>query len=275
MKFAICNETYQGWSLEDLCKHAASCGYDGLEVAPFTLADDPTELSVDAAEAMGRTVRDAGLEVVGFHWLLASPPGLHLTSPDQATRERTVEAVKHFVRLCAAMGGTVLVWGSPKQRNVEANDDPDAAFDRARDVLQRICEVAGPAGVTLAMEPLAPEETNFLRSADETARLLDAVDHPACQLHLDAKAMTAETSPIPQIIREHRDRLVHFHANDPNRQGPGFGDLDFVPIATALRDAGYARYVSVEVFDYSPGPERLAEESIRYLKETFGRVGAG
>jgi sugar phosphate isomerase/epimerase len=147
MKFAICNETYQGWTFPDACKHVAASGYEGIEIAPFTLSDDPRELTEAQAKETGKIAREAGLEVVGLHWLLVKPGGMHLTTPDDAVRRRTVEFAQHLARLCAAMGGTIMVWGSPKQRNVEPGERYEDAFARAADALRRVSEVAaGPRG---------------------------------------------------------------------------------------------------------------------------------
>lgn len=274
MKFAICNETYQNEALKAVCDDVAACGYEGLEIAPFTLKDDPSGLTEAEAKNVGDTVRAAGLEVVGLHWLLVKPDGLHLTTPDTAIRERTAAFACHLARLCAAMGGKVMVWGSPKQRNIDNNTTYDDAAKRAADVLRQVADAAGPLGVRIALEPLAPTETNFLQTAAETVRLIEQVNHPAVQLHLDVKAMSSEPTPIPQIIAENRGRTIHFHANDPNKRGPGAGEVDFVPIASALKDSGYDGYVSVEVFDYTPDARTIARESIAYLRQTFAAAGA-
>jgi sugar phosphate isomerase/epimerase len=271
MKFGICNETYQGWDFDAACAHAASAGYDGIEIAPFTLADDPRELSVEAAARYGRVARLAGLDVIGLHWLLVKPVGLHLTTDDADVRKQTVAFAVHLTEVCAAMGGRIMVWGSPKQRNIAAGQKRADAIKHAIGAMQQICEAAGPLGVTIAMEPLGPAETNFLNTAAETIEFIGAVDHPACQLHLDVKAMSTEPTPIPQIISASRQWLRHFHANDPNLRGPGFGEVKFEPIAEALYSAGYDGYVSVEVFDYTPDPQTIATKSIDYLKRTFAR----
>ncbi len=271
MKFAICNETYEDWSLDDTIEHAARVGFEGLELAPFTLAKDPSSLTERDATAIGERVRAGGLEVTGLHWLLLAPAGLHLTTPDDVVRNRTVNFVQHLTRLCAAMGGEVLVWGSPAQRSLADDWEREASTSRAVEAVRSISEVAEQCGVTVAMEPLPPSYTNFLSSAAEGRAFVDAVDHPACRLHLDVNAMSHEQLPIDEIIRASADHLHYFHANDPCLLGPGMGEVDYGPIRDALEEIGYSGWLSVEVFDYEPGPERIARESLSYLRRMFGR----
>jgi len=272
MKFAICNETYQGWSLEDTCRHVAQTGYDGLEIAPFTLEEDPRDISESDAERVGKTVREHGLEVVGLHWLFVKPAWLHLTTDDPLLRKDTLAFGQHLARICAAMQGTVMVWGSPKQRDLQDDWKYEDASARAAEILRGVAEVAHEGGVTIAMEPLGRAETNFLNTAEETVRLIRQVNHPALRLHLDVKAMSDEEKDIPTIIRESQADLAHFHANDPNLRGPGFGEVEFAPIAETLHEVGYEGFVSVEVFDYRPDPETIASQSLKYLREKFTKV---
>lgn len=247
----------------------AKAGYEGVEFAPFTLAEDPRTLTESKARHLGDQVRSFGLSVVGFHWLLAAPDGFHLTTPDAEVRNATTEFAIHLTRLCKAMGGEVLVWGSPKQRSVEPGQSYDDAFARAADVLRIVAESAGNVGVKIALEPLGPNETNFLTTAEETIRLIEQVDHPACRLHLDVKAMASESKPIQQVINDSSKYTIHFHANDPNLRGPGQGDVDFPLVAQALTETGYDGWVSVEVFDYTPDAPTIARQSIDVLRNSF------
>ncbi|MBK1832961.1 sugar phosphate isomerase/epimerase family protein [Roseibacillus ishigakijimensis] len=298
MKFAICNETFQDRPFAQQCEAAARLGYTGLEVAPFTIAEnaDARNLSLAQAAELKQTAQDQGLEIIGLHWLLAKTDhlhdgaGFHLTSPADHLRQATLDYTRHLADLCHALGGKIMVWGSPQQRNLDPDWDREAAMARAADLLRQAATHCAPLGVTIAMEPLGHPETNFLTSAQETATLLELVDHPHCQLHLDVKAMSyeldAETpgSPTPagtkpgremidaymgDIVRAQRNRVAHFHANDPNLLGPGMGEIQHEAVAAALHEINYPGWVSVEVFRYEPSPEEIARQSMDYLRRVY------
>lgn len=272
-KFAICNETFGDWPFDRVCGLAAECGYQGIEIAPFTISDYVTDISTKRRSQLRRQAEKAGVQIIGLHWLLAKTQGFHLTSPDAAVRRKTVGYLGALADFCAELGGNLLIFGSPKQRNLLEGTNRDQGMQHAAEVLRATQPALEKADVTLALEPLSPGATNFLNTASDAVELIELVNSPRCRLILDCNAMYTEPTPIPELIRANRRHLAHFHANDPNRQGPGFGELDFMPIVRALREINFAGWMSVEVFDYSPGPERLARESIRHLKECFAKAG--
>ncbi len=272
MKFAICNETFQDWPFERAFQFARELGYTGIEYAPFTINKNAYDITAAQRAEVRQQAKDAGLEPIGLHWLLAFTEGYYLTSPDDDVRKRTGDYLAELARLCRDLGGNILVLGSPMQRNLLDGIDHDQALKLAADVIQRALPVMEDCDVTLAVEPLGPAEGDFLLTAESGIQLIDLVDSPNCQLHLDVKAMSSEGKPIPEIIRDSADHTVHFHANDANKRGPGMGEIDFVPILQALQDVGYDGWVSVEVFDYEPGVEALATESIEYLKKCAAKL---
>ena len=272
MKFGICNETFAGWTLRDAATFSRACGYTGLELAPFTLAADMRQLSEHECHDIRSTIENAGLEVIGLHWLLAKTTGFHLTSPDREVRLRTSKYLQELARVCRQLGGGCMVFGSPAQRNLLPGISREEGMQYAADVLRATVPALAQYQVVLALEPLGPEEGNFLLTAQDALELRDRVNADEVQLHLDVKAMSTEASAVPTIIRQGAEHLAHFHANDPNRRGPGMGDTDFVPILRTLKDIRYEGWVSVEVFDDSPGPEVLARESIRYLQDCLAQL---
>jgi len=270
MRYAICNETFQGLPLPDAYAQVRAMGYEGLEAAPFTLIDegpvDVRRITPAARRHYADMVRDAGLEIVGLHWLLAKTTGFYLTSPEPAVRQRTADYLAALADLCADLGGSVMVFGSPVQRNLLPGVDHAQAQRYAADVLRAALPRCLDRGVVVALEPLGPAEGDFLVTAAAAAELVRQVDSPACRLHLDVKAMSSETQPIPDILRAQAPLLAHFHANDPNRRGPGMGSVDFRPIMAALREIAYSGWVSVEAFVYEPSPLELARQSIDNLR---------
>lgn len=267
MRYAICNETFEGWDHARICKFVAGLGYTGLELAPFTLASRITDVTPERRRELRQQAEQHGVTLLGLHWLLAKTEGLMLTSPDTTVRQRTAEYLIDLARCCRDVGGNILVFGSPAQRRIPAGASKAQATDHAVDCFRRAKAAIADFGVTLCLEPLAPPEADFINTAAEAVEIIDRVDSPAFRLHLDVKAMSSESRPVPETIRMFAARTGHFHANDPNLRGPGFGDTDFVPIFKALRDTRYQGWVSVEVFDYKPDPETIARESIRYMRE--------
>ena len=269
MRFAICNEIYQGWKLEDVLSHAAGLGYSGVEIAPFTLANSVTEISATERERIRTLASRSNIAIVGLHWLLVKPEGLYLNHNDAEVRTRTARYFVELVDCCADLGGTIMVVGSPKQRNVLEGISRQQAWDWTAGTFRDAVKRAEDRSVTICFEPLSPAETNFINTAAEAIEFVKPFNSPAFKIILDVKAMCSESKPLPQIIRESSPHFAHFHANDKNLKGPGFGEVDFKPIAAALREVAYDGYVSVEVFKFEEGPEIIAGRSIEYLKRTF------
>jgi sugar phosphate isomerase/epimerase len=269
MNFAICNEIFQGWKIDDVFAYASRIGYEGVEIAPFTLANSVTDISASARQDIRQAAARHGIEVAGIHWVLVKPEGLYINHLDPAIRARTADYFCALVDFCADVGGKVMVVGSPKQRNILPEVTREQAWAWALDTFRSAVNRAEQRGVTICFEPLAPSETNFINTAAEALQFTELLPSPNFKIILDVKAMCSENKPIPQIIRESWPRFGHFHANDRNLKGPGFGEVDFHPIAAALKEVGYSGFVSVEVFKFEEGPEAIASNSLEYMRRVF------
>ncbi len=270
MKFALCNEMFEGRPMAEVCSIASRLGYDGIEIAPFTLSASAMDISTELRKETRQIIADNGLETVGLHWLFAGPAGLHLTTTDKKTWGRTRDYLSCLLDLCSDLGGKVLVLGSPKQRSLEPGQTFEGAWNRALDLLESVLDKAGDMKLTICLEPLSPVETDFINTVAQGMEMVRQINHPNLKIHLDVKAMCSESTPVPDIIRSVRaEDIGHFHVNDSNLYGPGMGDVDYGPIAEAIRDIGWDKWLSVEVFKYDPDPETIARKSIEYLRSFF------
>ena len=266
MKFGICNELFENWDFADVCKSVKAIGYDGLEIAPFTLAPYITEVSAARRAELKQIMADTGVECIGLHWLLAKTEGFYLTTPDTAVRTKTLNYLKELTRCAADLGGSIMVFGSPKQRDLLPGVSCDQAMQFAEDVFSGLVPTLADCNITLCLEPLAPSETNFLNTIDQANELIARVNHPNFKLHLDVKAQSSEQTTVPELWLKHGAAARHAHAQDVNLKGPGMGQVAFGPIVQALHNSGYPGYLSVEVFDFTPGAEETARISLQTLK---------
>jgi sugar phosphate isomerase/epimerase len=265
---AICNEIFQGWTIDETLNRAADIGYQAVEIAPFTLASTVTEVPTSERTRIRDIAARAGIAICGIHWVLVQTEGMHLTHPDPSVRRRTSRYIGDLVEFCADIGGRTIVLGSPKQRQRMEGVTEAEAWEWAAATLGEGVRRAEERGIILCIEPLAPSETNFLNTAEDAVRFAAQFASRSMKIVLDVNAMSSESKPVPQIIRESWPHFAHFHANDSNRKGPGFGDVQFPPILKALREVGYDGYVSVEVFDFEEGPETIATRSLKCLRQS-------
>jgi sugar phosphate isomerase/epimerase len=269
MKFriALCNEVLRDMDFAAQCRYAAALGYDGIELAPFTLSDTPHLLRPAEIAATRRMAGDAGLAIAGLHWLLIRPEGLSLTSPDAAVRQRTTEIMCRLADLCAELGGAYLVHGSPAQRRLP--EDSAAARGWAMDAFAQAGAAAAKAGVTYCLEPLSRHETNFINTIAEAAAVVQAIGSPGLRTMLDVSAAGLTEAIAPDALLDQflpTGLIAHVQVNDRNRRGPGQGADRFAPVLRALHRGAYAGWIGVEPFDYVPDGPGSAARAIGYLR---------
>jgi len=268
VRLALCNEVVRELSFERQCDFARTVGYDGLEVAPFTLGDEPHRLPAARRAEFRRAASDEGIAITGLHWLLVTPKGLSITSEDAALRARTIEVIRGLVELCADLGGRYLVHGSPGQRVLEPGRETKQR-SIATKVFAHAGEAAAQAGLVYCIEPLAPVETAYLTTVGEAADVVNEIGNPALRTMIDCSAAArSEVDDIPALLRRWLPTglIAHVHANDPNRRGPGEGELLFAPIIKALKEQRYEGMIGVEPFIYEPDGPTVAGRAIGYLR---------
>ncbi len=269
MRIALCNEVIAPMPFPQQCEYAAKLGYDGLEIAPYTLSDEPHRLGSAQIAAARAAAEDAGVAVTGLHWLLIKPAGLSISSKDENVRKRTIDVMLALIDQCAELGGRYLVHGSPHQRRVDPGETRAAAMARARDSFASIAERAQKAGVLYCIEPLSSEQTPLINTLDEASRMVEEISSPAVRSMLDcSSAGRMEKEPLNALVDRWLPKgvIAHVQVNDRNRRGPGQGEQRFAPLFASLKKHGYRGDVAVEPFDYVPDGPGAAARAIGYIK---------
>ncbi len=278
MRISLCNEVLAPMRFPGQCEYAARLGYDGLEVAPYTLNDDPRAISGAQVIEARRAVADAGIAVTGLHWLLVKPEELSISTRDDSVRQRTLDLMLSLVDLCAALGGKYLVHGSPAQRRIDAGDTHAAALARAQACWAAVAERAAKAGVVYCVEPLSAEQTPLVNTLAEAAEVVAAVGNSALKSMLDcSSAGRMEVDALDALVARWLPSglIAHVQVNDRNRQGPGQGEQAFAPLLAALAKHGYAGDIAVEPFDYVPDGPASAARAVGYLRGILEALKVG
>jgi sugar phosphate isomerase/epimerase len=274
-RHAVCNEAFEKWDFAEACKAIRGVGYAGVEIAPFTLAEDPSQITPAKRKEYRSIIESEGLQFAGLHWLMVSPKGLHVTTPDQALRGRSWRHIHNLIDLCADLGPDgVMVFGSPFQRATTGGLTREEATRHFVDGLASVAPHAGERGVTVLVEALPKAQCDVVQTLGEAASIVAEIGHPNIRTMFDTHNAVDEVEPHASLVERHFDVIRHVHVNEMDGRHCGAGDYDFKPVLAALRRRNYGGWVSLEAFDFTPGAERLATESLRYLEGEIAKLPA-
>ncbi len=266
--------------LETACTQLQALGYQGLEIAPYTLAKDPAELSLDDRERIRQILATAGLTFVGLHWILVGPAGLHATTRDEAVRKRTWDYVHQLVDLCADLAAPdaeskgVLVFGSPKQRSTVDGMTPREATDVFTHELAHAAPHAESRGVKILVEALPANQSDVVNCLADAVAIVRQIGSPAIQTMFDTHNAVDEKDSHPELVRKYFPYIQHVHVNETDGREPGMGDYDFASLLATLAELKYSGWVSLEAFDFSRDPLTIARNAITHLKSAMPRAAA-
>ena len=272
-RHSICNEAFDKWPFADACKAIRAAGYSGIEIAPFTLAETPAEVSAAQRTECRDIIASEGLAFVGLHWLMVSPKGLHVTGPDEDLRRRSWDHIRALIDLCADLGPNgVLVFGSPNQRKTTGGMTREVATRNYIDGLASVAPQAEDRGVTVLVEALPLAQSDVVQTLAEAVAIVGEIGSPAVRTMFDVHNAIDEHEPHAALVDRYFDFIRHVHVNELDGRHCGAGSYDFRPVLEVLQRRGYAGWVSLEAFDFTPGAERLANESLRHLESQIHQL---
>jgi len=273
LRQAICNEIYQGWDFAEACRSMKKAGYAGIEIAPFTLAEGPRDISASRRAELKDIIASEGLEFAGLHWLMVSPKGLHVTTPDDSLRTKSWEHIDHLIDLCADLGPNgIMVFGSPFQRATTGDATREEATKRYADGLAGVAAHAVARGVTVLVEALPKAQCDVVQTLEEAVSIVKQIDSPGIRTMFDSHNAIDEVEPHAILVDRYYDWIRHVHVNELDGKHCGMGDYDFKPVLEVLLRRGYQRWVSLEAFDFSFGSEKIANDSLRYLEAELAKI---
>lgn len=276
-RHAICNEAFEKWDFRDACRFIRGAGYDGIEIAHFTLADDPASISADRRRELARIIEDEGLQFAGLHWVMVAPKGLHVTTADDALRQRSWDHIRHLIDLCGdlkSQGGPdgVVVFGSPKQRSTTGGATREEATKRFAEGFASVASQAESRRVTVLIEALPVAQSDVVQTLDEAASMVRQIASPAIQTMFDVHNAIDEAEPHAALVEKHFELIRHVHVNELDGGHCGTGSYDFRPVLETLKRLSYQGWISLEAFNFEAGPERIATESIQHLKKIIEEI---
>jgi sugar phosphate isomerase/epimerase len=258
--------------LADALNVLADLGYASVALTLDYHALDPYAADLPAQLAAVKTLlARRGLRSVvetGARFLL-DPRHKHqptLVSPDAAGRGRRLDFLRRSVDVAAELGSDAVSFWSGSARDAAPEGE---LFTCLADGCRRLCDHAAARGVRLAFEP---EPGMVVDTMPRFAALFDRVAHPAFGLTLDVGHLVClGETPVAPHAQQWRDVVWNVHMEDMRRGVHdhlmfGDGEVNFGEALGALRAAGYAGGVHVELSRHSHDAVETARRSLAFLR---------
>lgn len=272
-RHSMCNEAFEKRPFAETVKAIRRAGYTGIEIAPFTLAESPADVTAGQRREYRGVMASEGLGFVGLHWLMVSSRGLHVTTPDIALRQKSWDHIRRLIDLSVDLGPDgVMVFGSPQQRSSTGGLSREEATRHFVDGLVSIAPHAESHGVTVLVEALPIAQSDVVQSLAEAAGIVRQIASPAIRTMFDVHNAVDEAEPHAALVDRYFDLIRHVHVNELDGSHCGAGGYDFGPVLEVLARRGYEGWISLEAFDFSYGGERIAAESLRHLKSVIAKI---
>jgi len=267
MKIALSNIAWENRHLSKYLKLLKKLNCSGVEIAPDIIWPKPTNSSNEERKIFKNIILKEGLDIVGFHALLFSRPDLQFFQSKES-RKATVNYLCELIKLCADLGGKQLIFGSPKNRRLHNRKYSECLGQIMEDFFQ-ICEFGKKHDIFFCIEPLGPNETDFIKSVEEGGNIVNKIDHPFFKLHLDTKALFATKENPNEILIKFNNIIQHVHVSDENLKEPGSVNSGHREIGEALNKAGYSNYLSIEMRKPDKNIEESITRSVLFVKENY------
>jgi D-psicose/D-tagatose/L-ribulose 3-epimerase len=275
-RLSMCNEGFSSEkkSFPETCKLIRKAGYTGIEVAPFTLSDDPIAIPAAQRREYASIIRSEGLTFAGLHWLLLAPKGLDVVTSDAGVRAKSWRHMWNLIDFCSDLGPNgVMVLGSPQQRVVAGGLTRAEAVRHFTDGLAGIAPHAVERGVQVLIETFSSRRDDVAPMLADAYQILRRIDSPGIQMMFDCNNESSEAEPHATLVDRYFEHIKHVHITERGGPYPGTGSYDYKPVLSVLRKRGYRGWLSLEVFDFSAGAGKIAQESFEYIQSEIARSG--
>lgn len=257
MRFGICSKIDQAEALADI-------GYDFVEW-PISA----TVGKMEEAEYTELKQRVQGWTIRPEAWNVLLPGTIRVTGPD-ANHSEMVTYLERALFRVAELGGSVVVFGSGRSRQIPDAWSRHQAEEQFIDACHKAGEIAKQNGLVITIEPLNKAEDNLVNTVADGLSFVNRINHPAVRVLSDLYHVAQEDEPFDDTTRA-GETLQHVHvATKEERAIPLAGREDGLleSYFKALHRGGYNGRVSVE----GKWDMNEAKAGLDYMRETWEKV---